>query len=126
MPINAAATAKAIMAYQSPALIAQALSHDLPKLTVNTRTDRLWVESELAEVRRRGYATCIGEIDEGLAAIAVPIVLPGGAVFHALGMTGPLQRIMNEQLPERLQALNDAAAVLTTALSIGEKIKRRD
>lgn len=126
MPINAAATAKAIMAYQSPALIAQALSHDLPKLTVNTRTDRQWVESELAEVRRRGYATCIGEIDEGLAAIAVPIVLPGGVVFHALGMTGPLQRIMNEQLPERLQALNDAAAVLTTALSIGEKIKRRD
>ena len=126
MPINAAATAKAIMAYQSPSLVAQALSHDLPKLTVNTRTDREWVEHELAEVRRRGYATCIGEIDEGLAAIAVPVVLPGGAVFHALGMTGPLQRIMNEQLPQRLESLNGAAAALAKVLSIGEKIKARE
>lgn len=126
MPINAAATAKAIMAYQAPALIAQALSHDLPKLTVNTRTERKWVEDELAEVRRRGYATCIGEIDEGLAAIAVPVVLPGGAVFHALGMTGPLQRIMNEQLPQRLEALNGAAAALAKALAIGEKINARE
>ena len=126
MPVNAAATAKAIMAYQSPALVAQALLHDLPKLTVNTRTDHEWVEHELAEVRRRGYATCIGEIDEGLAAIAVPIVLTGGAVFHAIGMTGPLQRIMNKQLPERITALNGTAAALAKVLSIGEGIKTRE
>jgi DNA-binding IclR family transcriptional regulator len=126
MPINAAATAKAIMAHQSDALVAEALSHDLPKLTVNTHNDREWVERELAEVRNRGYATCIGEIDEGLAAVAVPIILSSGAVFHALGMTGPLQRIMNERLPDRIAALNDTAKALTKALSIGTKIRARE
>jgi DNA-binding IclR family transcriptional regulator len=125
MPINAAAVAKAIMAYQSKALVAEALSHDLPILTVNTRNDRQWIEHELGEVRRRGYATCIGEIDEGLAAIAVPIILTDGAVFHSIGMTGPLQRIMGEQLPGQLAALNDTAAALGKVLSIGERIRTR-
>lgn len=124
MPLNAAATAKAIMAYQSEALLEKALSHDLPLLTANTRNDRKWIKQELAEVRRRGYATCIGEIDEGLAAISVPITLSNGAVFHAIGMTGPLQRIMNEQLPDRLAALKDAAAALGKVLSIGERIRK--
>lgn len=125
MPINASATAKAIMAYQNEAVLAEALSHDLPVLTSNTRNDRAWVEQELGEVRRRGYATCIGEIDEGLAAISVPIVLSNGAVFHSIGMTGPLQRIMGEQLPDRLAALNETAAALGKVLSLGERIKTR-
>lgn len=126
MPINAAATAKAVMAHQSDALVAEALSHELPLLTVNTRNDRDWIMQELAEVRARGYATCIGEIDEGLAAIAVPVALSDGAVLYALGMTGPLQRIMNEQLPERLRALQETAATLASALSIGETLRARD
>ena len=125
MPINASAAAKAIMAYQNEALLAEALSHDLPMLTTNTRNDRAWIEQELDETRRRGYATCIGEIDEGLAAIGVPIVLSNGAVFHSIGMTGPLQRIMGEQLSDRLAALNDAAAALGNVLSIGERIRTR-
>jgi DNA-binding IclR family transcriptional regulator len=73
----------------------------------------------------RGYATCIGEIDEGLAAIAVPVTLPDGMVLHALAMTGPLQRIMNERLPERIDALNATGAVLAKALALGAKIRER-
>lgn len=122
MPPNAAATGKAIIAYQSPAIIAEALAHDLPILTVNTRNDRAAIESELAQVRKRGYATCVGEIDEGLAALAVPIVLPGGGVNYALGMTGPSQRIMNKQMPQRLEALRTTAAALARVLSLGQSI----
>lgn len=126
MPVNAAATGKAVMAYQSKALIAEALSQELPKPTVRSRTSRKWIEQEFARVRRLGYATCIGEIDDGLAAIAVPITLPGGVVLHSLGMTGPLERIMNKQLPERLAALKETAGDLARTLSIGANIKARD
>ncbi|MVT66104.1 helix-turn-helix domain-containing protein [Bradyrhizobium pachyrhizi] len=126
MPVHAAATAKAIIAYQSKAILAEAMSGELPLLTANTRNDRKWIEQELATVRSRGHATCIGEIDEGLAAIAVPIFLSDRRVFYALGMTGPLQRIMNEQLPDRLTALSNVAYVLGNALSIGEKLKSKD
>ncbi|MCA6111574.1 helix-turn-helix domain-containing protein [Bradyrhizobium sp. CNPSo 4026] len=123
MPINAAASAKAIMAYQEKAAIDKALSHELPMLTAKTRRDRVWIERQLAETRKRGYATCIGEIDEGLAAIAVPVKLSSGIVLHSVAMTGPLQRIMNDQLAERLKALGRAADALAALLSIGERVK---
>ncbi len=125
MPINAAATGKAIMAFQSKELIAEALSHELPKPTINSHTSKKWIEQEFARVRTAGYATCIGEIDEGLAAIAVPVTLPNGTVLHSIGMTGPLERIMNKQLPSRLTALRTTAAILAKALALGTTIRDR-
>jgi DNA-binding IclR family transcriptional regulator len=123
MPLNAAATAKAIMAYQSEELLAAALRNELPLLTANTRNDKAWIRSQLKQVRAQGYATCKGEIDEGLAAVAVPIFLTNESVLHAVGMTGPFQRIMNKQLHERLALLKATADRLARALSIGQSLK---
>ncbi len=123
---HAAATAKAIMAFQSDALIGQVLNETLPKFTANTRTDTVWIESEFAKVRERNYATCVGEIDEGLAALAVPIKQPDGQVLHALGVTGPLQRIMDESMPQRIHALQKTASKLESALSLGANITKRN
>lgn len=125
MPVNAAATGKAIMAFQSKELIAEALSNELPKPTVNSHTNRKWIEQEFAKVRKLGYATCIGEIDEGLAALAVPIVLSDGSVLQSVGMTGPLERIMNKQMEDRLAALRETAAALSKALSRGMVVNGR-
>ncbi|KRE11534.1 hypothetical protein ASE66_23615 [Bosea sp. Root483D1] len=126
MPPHAAATGKAIIAYQDEALIRQALAVELPKLTVNTRSDEAWIREEFARVRDRGYATCIGEIDEGLAAIAVPVRQSDGLVLYSVGMTGPLQRIMGDKLPQHLAALADASRALANKLSIGTKMYRAD
>lgn len=125
MPVNAAATAKAIMAFQSKELIAEALSHDLPKPTSKSRTSRKWIEQEFARVRKLGYATCIGEIDEGLAALAVPVTLQDGTVLQSVGMTGPLERIMNRQLVDRLAALRETAAALSKTLSRAIAVRNR-
>lgn len=125
MPINAAATGKAVMAYQSKALIENALSQELPKPTVNSRTSKKWILEEFDRVRKLGYATCIGEIDEGLAAIAVPVRLADGSVLHSVGMTGPLERIMNKQLNERIASLQATAQTLSAALTRGLAVRER-
>lgn len=125
MPVNAAATGKAIMAYQSKALIAEALSNELPKPTVNSRTSKKWIEQEFVKVRKEGYATCIAEIDEGLGALAVPVTLPNGAVLQSVGMTGPLERIMNKQMPDRLEALRKTAAELSRVFARALAIQQR-
>ncbi|MGY4473665.1 hypothetical protein [Bradyrhizobium sp. USDA 3364] len=49
--MNAAASAKAIMAYESKAAIEEALTHALPMLKANTRNDHIWIEQQLAETR---------------------------------------------------------------------------
>lgn len=122
MPPHAAATGKAIVAYQDEALIRQALAAELPKLTVNTRSDETWIREEFGRVRERGYATCIGEIDEGLAALATPVRQPDGLVLYAVGMTGPLQRIMGDRLDRHVAALTEASHALAGKLSIGTRI----
>ncbi|WP_337996040.1 IclR family transcriptional regulator [Oleispirillum naphthae] len=125
MAPHAAATAKAILAFQEADMIEAILQGSLPKLAINTRTDRAWVFSEFEKVHTRGYATCIGEIDDGLAAIAVPIRQEGGLVIHSLGITGPIQRIINDLLPERIATMNRIAATLAEKLRLGELIKAR-
>ncbi|WP_027516027.1 IclR family transcriptional regulator [Bradyrhizobium sp. WSM1417] len=126
MPVNAAATGKAIMAFQSKELISEALSNSLPKPTSKSHTSRKWIEQEFAKVRKLGYATCIGEIDEGLAALAVPVTLEDGTVLQSVGMTGPLERIMNRQLDDRLAALRETATALSKTLSRGLAVRNRN
>jgi DNA-binding IclR family transcriptional regulator len=125
MPVNASASGKAIMAYQSRELITEALAEDLPKPTPLAHTSRRWIEKEFSTVREQGYATCVGEIYEGSAALACPIMLPGGSVLYSVAISGPLDRVMDKKLPQRVQILRDAADALAKALSLGASIKSR-
>jgi DNA-binding IclR family transcriptional regulator len=90
---HATASAKAILAFQSNELIDQALNEDLPQLTKYTLTDRREINAEFVRVRKNGFATCIREVDEGLAAVAVPISVEVAGVIYAIGIVGPLPRI---------------------------------
>ncbi|WP_076867149.1 IclR family transcriptional regulator [Bradyrhizobium mercantei] len=123
MPVNAAASGKAIMAFQEEGLVERVLSRELPILTAKTRNDMEWIRKQYANIRREGYATCIEEIDEGHAALAVPVKLSDGSVLYAVAMTGPVERITNKEMTKRLTALQDAALSLASSLSIGERLK---
>jgi DNA-binding IclR family transcriptional regulator len=125
MPPHAAATAKVILAFQSPALVARALAEPLPRLTSQTRTDPELIRAEYADVRVQGYATCISEIDEGLGALGVPIVQTSGEVLHSVGIVGPVPRIMNDAMAARIDSLRATAARLSLALSLGSAIAAR-
>ncbi|MGB6055226.1 MAG: IclR family transcriptional regulator [Burkholderiaceae bacterium] len=122
---HATASAKAILAFQPEALITQALSGDLPSLTRHTKTRRRDIKAELARVREEGFATCIGEVDEGLAATAVPIEDAVLGVIYALGVVGPLPRIVSlidKGLVDRLKAV--AAAISALLARSGTEIRR--
>jgi DNA-binding IclR family transcriptional regulator len=90
---HATAAGKTIMAYQSEEVVAGVLSGPLSKISPRTITSKAAVRSDFERIRARGYGTCIGEIDEALAAIAVPIEVNGVGVIYGLGIVGPLPRI---------------------------------
>jgi DNA-binding IclR family transcriptional regulator len=98
MAPHAAASAKAILAFQSDTVIEAALSEELPQFTSNTTTKRTQILQDYEQVKQQGYATCIGEIDELLAAVAVPIRIPHLGVIYSLGLTGPLKRLVSKDL----------------------------
>ena len=63
--------------------------------TVRTKGE---LARQLEEVRRRGWAAAIGELEEGLNGVAAP-VLDGAARCHgALGVSGPSYRVSEESL----------------------------
>lgn len=119
MQPNATACSKAILAFQNDELVDRALAGRIIRLTERTKMEPAAIKAELAEVRRNGFATCIGEVDDALAAVAVPIDVPPLGVAYSLGVVGPLPRITQliaDAIPRRLRVTADAIA---TALAKG-------
>jgi DNA-binding IclR family transcriptional regulator len=116
---HAAASAKAILAFQPRATIEAILPSPLPRLTPRTKTRVPVLLAELAEVRRSGLAHCTSEDIEGFAGLACPIHIPGQPVAYSLCVTvtvGSLARHNPARLAEILRRL---AKRLSMAFTIG-------
>jgi DNA-binding IclR family transcriptional regulator len=71
---------------------------------------------ELAAVRARGYATAIGELEPGLAAMAAPVRDGSGDVLAALSISGPEGRLTRERIAELAPLLLREAATVSARL----------
>ena len=118
MPLNATATGKAILAFQRYETIENLLSNQLESYTANTKTDAGSLQSELAEIRKRGYSTEHGEHVNGLGTIAYPIFTPPTGVVYAVGLTGPYSRIIDQDFASHCEALAVTASRLGKLLQL--------
>jgi DNA-binding IclR family transcriptional regulator len=69
------------------------LDENLKQLTSNTVIQRDEFNPQLAEIRRRGYAITVDELEEGFTAVATIIRGVLGDVQGALSIGGPTQRL---------------------------------
>src|SRR5260370_1171858 len=86
-----------------------------------TFTERTIVElepllEELARIRRRGYATAIGEYELGLNAVAAPVHDARGNVIAAVDIWGPAFRLTPRRIPELAAQAREAAAAISIPL----------
>jgi len=88
----------------------------LARLTADTVVSRAALETELATVRRDGYATAIDELEDGLTAIAAPVRGPTGDVIAALSISGPTLRLTRERVAELAPMLQEQADALSQRL----------
>ncbi|MEV6162055.1 IclR family transcriptional regulator [Streptomyces sp. NPDC052052] len=92
-PLHAGSSSKAVLAFMPEPEIDEYLSrHELEPLTERTVTDPAKLRKELTTIRRRGYATSVGERESGSASIAAPVLGHDGHVVAALSVAGPLSR----------------------------------
>lgn len=117
MPLNAAATAKAIWAHQATADIEAVIQSSLERFTEQTITSATALREELLQVKTQGYAIENGEHVHGLASLAVPIRSADGSVSYALGLTGA-QQVMLAERQGNLAAMTIAAQALAQTLNI--------
>lgn len=77
--------------------------------TNRTIANRAELESEIDLSRQRGFSYNMGEREEGITAIAVPVLTSGGRMVAGLSMFGPTSRINRETLDSAIDRLKSAA-----------------
>jgi len=99
-PLNCVANGKALLAFQPAPTIERILSGPLPRYTEQTITDPQRLRRDLARARERGYAQALGEIEEGLNAVAAPVRDAAGAIVAAVSVSGPAYRVTADRIPD--------------------------
>ncbi len=117
LPAHAAASAKAILAYQEPEIIRQHLHEPLERLTPYTKTEVSAVLEEFQEIRQRGHAVCFREIDENIMAYACPVPMEPVGVLYAIGVTGPVTRLQKHPVEHWLDPMKAGAKRLAAMLT---------
>jgi len=102
-PLHAAANGKVLLAWD-----ACPLRLPLHRHTGRTITSPARLRRELAEVRTRGYATAVQELEEGLVAVAAPVFAADGTCVASLSISGPASRLTAVRLPELGRLCADA------------------
>lgn len=92
---------------------------DLRALTPKTVWQRAALEEEIRKCGRQGYSLIVDEMEEGLSAVAAPIIDAGGRTIAAMNIafnTGAVKR--QELLSTVLPELRQAVARLNSILSL--------
>jgi DNA-binding IclR family transcriptional regulator len=119
MPSHAAASAKAILANQSDAVVRRTLAGPLERFTPQTKTDIDQIRREHARIRKDGFAACWNEMELGLGALACPIEISGIGIQYAVAITGFAARLKDGSLSDRVRLLTRSAEQLRRVIENG-------
>lgn len=111
---HASAAGKVLLA-ALPASEREALyeQRTLPAITARTITDPADFEAELNLVRSQGYATNMGEREDGVHAVAVPVFDLDENPIAALAVAAPSTRLPAARVPGLLRNLRRTRAAIT-------------
>ena len=106
-PMHATSTGKAFIAFDENGI--ERLGPRLTPLTANTITDIARLEAQFGDIRRRGFAETVDELEDGFSGVGAVVRGGTGEVLGALSICGPTQR-MTESRRASLGATLCAAA----------------
>ncbi|TAM70195.1 MAG: IclR family transcriptional regulator [Microbacteriaceae bacterium] len=99
MPLHAAASARAILAFRDPVLVEALLSSNPPGfLAKDTLRNAGEVIDHLGAVRERGFDICDNELDDDVWAVSAPVFDATGRVEYAVALAAASARM---QTPEK-------------------------
>ena len=116
VPLHATSDGKVLLAYLPADELAATLVPPLARFTERTITAVAEFQTVLAEVRRRGFATTVDELEAGLTAIAAPVRNAEGAVIASISASGPTFRIPADRIPALAPAIRRAAGEISRRL----------
>jgi IclR family acetate operon transcriptional repressor len=116
-PAHATAIGKILFSQCKEAELEQLLSDiDFRAYTDNTLTTAAKLRRELTDIRKNNVAHDRCELDPDVRCIAVPVYDFAGRCVAAMGVSGPVWRMSEDIIPQRIEELKAAAATLSKAL----------
>jgi DNA-binding IclR family transcriptional regulator len=125
IPWSTCALGKAIVALGPEADEARLLSGEPAVLTGASITDPGALAEQLAAVRRSGYAVEDQESALGDAGVAAPVFDRSGGVAGAIGVVGPVERLLAGRREDIAVAVRETARNLSRDLGAGRGYARR-
>lgn len=116
LPAWRTSTGRVLLAWKNDEKLNQQIESEIVRERARV-TSFADLRQELQKVRAEGYAVAYDELEEGAAAIAVPVVL-GGQAPYAMWVGGPKYRLPRERIPELTDHLTRAARQLAEVLEI--------
>jgi len=120
-PYHCTSNGKVLMAHLDDPQLDRLLALPLEARTPRTITDPDRLRAQLEEVRARGWAQTIEELEEGLNAVAAPVRRADGVVVAAVSIAGPAFRMRPAELPRVGRMARDAAAAVSRRLGYTER-----
>lgn len=99
LPLHATSGGKAFLAWLPKEERDAILTGRLQRYTSTTVTERRRLEQELAADRRRGYSTCLGELEETLWGVSSAVLDQRERPIAVVNVWGPSNRLTAERLP---------------------------
>jgi DNA-binding IclR family transcriptional regulator len=115
-PLHCTSIGKVLLAYQEPRFLNAFIASGLTPMASATIVDPVKLRTELAGVKRSGYAIDDHEFADNMRCIAVPVIENGGLVRSGISISGPDSRFTLEKLLELKEPLLAASAALSRQL----------
>ncbi|MEX2274442.1 MAG: IclR family transcriptional regulator [Actinomycetota bacterium] len=123
-PMHCSSNGKVLLAHMDETERDELLEPPLERLTSKTIVDPDVLRAQLDDIRRRGYAQTLDELEEGLNAVAAPIFGSDGAVVASLSVSGPAFRMRAVDLPRIARMTMDAATAASRRLGYSDRRRK--
>jgi len=116
LPVFCTASGKVVMAYSNDVFVKKVLEQELPQYTPYTIRDLETTFHIMDLVRERGFAYSEQEYEEGINAVAAPILGKNNAPVASIAVAGPAYRLTVERM------LSIGPSVASVAIELSKEI----
>jgi len=125
VPLGIGQGSLAILAYLPEEEREEVIRHNVPRLPGTGHIDGVYLRTEIAKVRRQGYADTNSGLIEGMGGVGVPVFDSRGAVVAALSIGTLTARLKGERLQVVVDLLRREATALASQINPFDRGLRR-
>jgi DNA-binding IclR family transcriptional regulator len=125
LPAFSTAAGKAILAYLPTETVLSILERGMPQFTPHTIRTKEDLLIDLHLVHEQGFSIAMQEYEDGINAVAAPILNPENRPLAAVTVTGPAYRLTREQMLEIGSSVREVSRLIAREVELASQPEAR-